>query len=60
MIEYGFQSSYYNSNSGNEFYSMLKSLDRNEKGALIREVLSSKALGEMIVTPKDIFSSISI
>lgn len=44
----------HNSNSGNEFYSMLKNLDRSEKGALIREVLSSKELGEMIVTPKDI------
>lgn len=38
----------------NDFYKMLGSLDRNEKGTLIREVLSSKALGEMIVTPKDI------
>ncbi|NME82948.1 GPR endopeptidase [Clostridium sp. SM-530-WT-3G] len=44
----------HNSKSGNEFYEMLKNLDKNEKGALIREVLSSKALGEMIVTPKDI------
>lgn len=40
--------------SGNDFYKMLSSLDRNEKGALIREVLSSKSLGDMIVTPKDI------
>lgn len=40
--------------NGNEFYKMLKSLDKSEKGALIREVLSSKALGDMIVTPKDI------
>lgn len=40
--------------TGNEFYKMLKSLDRSEKGAFIREVLSSKALGDMIVTPKDI------
>ena len=40
--------------SGNEFYKMLKSLDKSEKGALIREVLSSEALGDMIVTPKDI------
>lgn len=43
-----------NAQSGNDFYNMLKNLDRNEKGALIREVLSSKSLGEMIVTPKDI------
>lgn len=43
-----------NSESGNEFYKMLKNLNRNEKGALIREVLSAKSLGEMIVTPKDI------
>lgn len=43
-----------NSETGNEFYKMLKNLDRNEKGALIREVLSAKSLGEMIVTPKDI------
>lgn len=40
--------------SGNEFYKMLKSLDKSEKGALIREVLSSEAFGDMIVTPKDI------
>lgn len=40
--------------SGNEFYKMLKSLDKSEKGDLIREVLSSEALGDMIVTPKDI------
>lgn len=43
-----------NSLSGNDFYKMLKSLDKDEKITLIREVLSSKALGEMIVTPKDI------
>lgn len=43
-----------NSSSGNDFYKMLNSMDRNEKSLLIREVLSSKALGEMIVTPKDI------
>ena len=43
-----------NSESGNEFYKMLKNLNRTEKGALIREVLSAKSLGEMIVTPKDI------
>ncbi|MDU4658804.1 MAG: GPR endopeptidase [Clostridium butyricum] len=43
-----------NSSSGNDFYKMLESLDKNEKSSLIREVLSSKSLGEMIVTPKDI------
>lgn len=43
-----------NASSGNDFYKMLRSLDKNEKNALIREVLSSKSLGEMIVTPKDI------
>lgn len=40
--------------SGNDFYKMLKSLDKSEKGSLIREVLSSEAIGDMIVTPKDI------
>ncbi|MBE6062760.1 MAG: GPR endopeptidase [Clostridium butyricum] len=44
----------HNSESGNDFYKMLKNLNRDEKGSLIREVLSSEALGEMIVTPKDI------
>ena len=43
-----------NTSSGNDFYKMLGSLDKNEKNALIREVLSSKSLGEMIVTPKDV------
>lgn len=43
-----------NSTSGNDFYKMLKNLDKNEKNALIKEVLASKPLGEMIVTPKDI------
>ncbi|MGN0145376.1 MAG: GPR endopeptidase [Clostridium sp.] len=43
-----------NSSSGSDFYKMLNSMDRNEKNSLIKEVLSSKALGEMIVTPKDI------
>ena len=37
---------------------MLKSMDRNEKARLIREVLSCKSLGEMIVTPKDIDETI--
>lgn len=43
-----------NAESGSGFYKMLASLDKNEKNNLIREVLSSKVLGEMIVTPKDI------
>lgn len=43
-----------NAESGSDFYKMLASLDKNEKNNLIREVLSSKSLGEMIVTPKDI------
>ena len=43
-----------NAESGSNFYKMLASLDKNEKNNLIREVLSSKSLGEMIVTPKDI------
>lgn len=43
-----------NSSNGSDFYKMLKNLDKNEKGALIREVLESKVLGDMIVTPKDI------
>lgn len=40
--------------SGGEFYNMLKNLDRNEKQSLIKEVLYSKSLGDMFVTPKDI------
>jgi spore protease len=43
-----------NSPSGTDFYKMLKTLDRNEKEKLIREVTSSKANIDMIVTPKDI------
>ncbi|MDU7441049.1 MAG: GPR endopeptidase, partial [Clostridium sp.] len=43
-----------NASGGNDFYKMFGSLDKNEKSSLIREVLSSKSLGEMIVTPKDI------
>lgn len=42
------------SGEGSDFYKMLKSMDRNEKAHLIKEVLSCDALGEMIVTPKDI------
>lgn len=43
-----------NSSSGTDFYRMLKSLDKNEKENLIKEVLSSKTDMDMIVTPKDI------
>lgn len=43
-----------NSESGSDFYKMLKSLDKNEKENLIKEVMSSKASMDMIVTPKDI------
>lgn len=43
-----------NSSSGNDFYKMLKSLDKNEKENLIKEVISSQTSTDMIVTPKDI------
>lgn len=43
-----------NSSSGSDFYKMLKSLDKNEKENLIKEVMSSKNNSDMIVTPKDI------
>ena len=43
-----------NSSSGTDFYKMLKSLDKNEKENLIKEVMSSKTSTDMIVTPKDI------
>jgi spore protease len=43
-----------NSSSGNDFYKMLKNLDKNEKENLIKEVMSSKNGADMIVTPKDI------
>lgn len=43
-----------NSASGSDFYKMLKSLDKNEKENLIKEVMSSKNNSDMIVTPKDI------
>ena len=43
-----------NSTSGTDFYKMLKSLDKNEKENLIKEVLSSQVSTDMIVTPKDI------
>jgi len=42
------------SSSGTDFYKMLKSLDKNEKENLIKEVLTSKISTDMIVTPKDI------
>lgn len=51
-----------NSSNGTEFYKMLKSLDKNEKENLIKEVTASKNSTDMIVTPKDIdliISSIS-
>lgn len=40
--------------SGTDFYKMLKSLDKNEKENLIKEVISTKNNTDMIVTPKDI------
>ena len=43
-----------NSKSGTDFYKMLKSLDKNEKENLIKEVLASQISTDMIVTPKDI------
>jgi spore protease len=38
---------------GTEFYNMLKSIDREEKYAMIREVLEPY-VGNLIVTPKEI------
>ncbi|MGL5351857.1 MAG: GPR endopeptidase [Clostridium sp.] len=38
---------------GKEFYNMLKSVDKNEKSALIKEVLNP-FIGDLMVTPKDI------
>ncbi|WP_459480380.1 GPR endopeptidase [Clostridium saccharoperbutylacetonicum] len=43
-----------NSSSGTDFYKMLKSIDKNEKERLIKEVIYSEMSGDMIVTPKDI------
>jgi spore protease len=43
-----------NSSNGTAFYEMLKSLDKNEKENLIKEVTVSKNSADMIVTPKDI------
>ena len=39
--------------SGKEFYNMLKSVDRNEKNMLIREILNP-SVGDLIVTPKEV------
>ena len=36
------------------FYKMIKDINKNEKADLIREVLNSHSLGDMIVTPKDV------
>ncbi|MDV3428673.1 MAG: GPR endopeptidase [Bacillota bacterium] len=41
------------SKNGTEFYSMLKSIDKNEKETLIKEVLNPY-LGDLVVTPKDV------
>ena len=38
---------------GKEFYNMLKKINREEKGALIREVLNPY-VGDLVVTPKEI------
>lgn len=43
-----------NSSNGTEFYKMLKSLNKDEKENLIKEVTASKDNADMIVTPKDI------
>ncbi len=43
-----------NIDKSSAFYKMVKDLDKNEKGNLIREVLNSHSLGDMIVTPKDV------
>ena len=39
--------------NGKEFYNMLKSVDRNEKNILIREILNP-TFGDLMVTPKDV------
>jgi len=41
------------SQKGKEFYNMLKSVDRNEKNMLIREILNP-SFGDLMVTPKDV------
>ena len=43
------------SQKGKEFYNMLKSVDRNEKNMLIREILNP-SFGDLIVTPKEAVS----
>ncbi|MDD6796580.1 MAG: GPR endopeptidase [Clostridiaceae bacterium] len=42
-----------NSEEGKDFYNMLKKIDKNEKGLLIREVLNP-FVGDLVVTPKEI------
>ena len=41
------------SEEGKEFYNMLKTINKNEKSALIKEVLNP-FIGDLMVTPKDI------
>lgn len=41
--------------SGKDFYNMLKSVDKTEKNALIREILNP-FVGDLMVTPKDVDS----
>jgi spore protease len=41
------------SENGTDFYKMLKSLDKNEKNSLIREILDP-SVGDLMVTPKDV------
>lgn len=41
------------SEQGKEFYNMLREIDKNEKSALINEILSP-TLGDLVVTPKEI------
>ena len=43
--------------SGKDFYNMLKTVDKNEKNALIREILNP-FVGDLMVTPKDVDSVI--
>lgn len=43
-----------NVDKSSAFYKMVKDLDRNQKADLIREILNSHSLGDMIVTPKDV------
>lgn len=39
--------------SGKDFYNMLKSVDKNEKNSLIREILNP-FVGDLMVTPKEV------